>query len=52
MSFTLTIFGPKHYFWRNMPMLTGWFVRPDEDSTGGVGFRALWLHVCFMWGQR
>lgn len=29
-----------------------WFYRPDRYSTGGVGFRVPFVHVCFKWGYR
>jgi len=62
MSFTVTFFGPRHYWWRwnkhpyyheasvrKNPRV--WFYRPDEHSTGGVGFCLPGLHVCFTWGK-
>lgn len=49
MSLHITIFGPTHYFW-NREVMGVWFHRPDEHSTGGVGFCIPFLHVCFMWG--
>jgi hypothetical protein len=51
MSFTTTLFGPGHYFWRNQKP-RAWFYRPDNDSSGGVGFCIPGLHVCFMWGRK
>jgi hypothetical protein len=57
MSFSITFFGPRHYFWdlrgqRDERMPRAWFYRPDEHSTGGVGFCIPGLHVCFMWGRK
>lgn len=50
MSLNITFFGPNHYYWRHCPSL--WFYRPDKHSTGGVGFKVPFLHLCFMWGRR
>lgn len=52
MSFSITIFSPSHYWWKNMDVPRAWFYRPDEHSTGGVGFCLPGLHVVFMWGRR
>lgn len=51
MSFNLTIFGPRHYFWRNQKKFRAWFYMPDEHSSGGVGFKALFIHVAFHFGM-
>lgn len=50
MSFHLTLFGPRHYFWKGTP--SAWFYRPDDHSTGGVGFKVPFLHICLMWGRK
>lgn len=50
VSFTVTLYGPKHHFWKHRWDI--WFFRPDKDSTGGVGFKVPGLHVCFMWGKK
>lgn len=62
MSFSITLFGPRHYWWgswkkrkdygveRTVPRY--WFYRPDEHSTGGVGFCIPGLHVVFHWGMK
>ena len=37
MSFTITLFGPNHYWWKTADWKTVsrvWFMRPDEHSTG------------------
>lgn len=59
MSFSVTFFGPSHYWWRYWREGRGgeripraWFYRPDEHSTGGVGFCVPFLHVVFMWGRK
>ena len=58
MSFSITLFGPRHYWWkwksltdpqRRVPRV--WFNRPDKYSTGGVGFCIPGLHVVFCWGR-
>lgn len=53
MSFSITVFGPKHYWWKDAPWngKRAWFHRPDKDSTGGVGFCIPGLHVVFHWGR-
>jgi hypothetical protein len=55
MSFGVTLFGPKHYLWRNFKGRNScarvWFYRPDESSTGGTGFCLPGLHVVFTWGR-
>ena len=50
MSLNITLYGPRHYFWRER--WSAWFYRPDRDSTGGVGFKVPFLRICFMWGAR
>lgn len=53
MSVSVTIFGPRHYWWKAFKTTRRvWFDRPDEHSCGGVGFCIPGLHVCFMWGRR
>jgi hypothetical protein len=50
MSFSITFYGPKHFFWPHR--WDAWFHTPDEESTGGVGFNIPFVHACFMWGKR
>lgn len=53
MSFSITLFGRKHYWWtafKNHPR--AWFIKPDESSTGGAGFCLPGLHIVFTWGAR
>jgi hypothetical protein len=55
MSFSITIFGPKHYWWKAFKensVSRVWFDQPSEHSSGGVGFCLPGLHVVFMWGRR
>lgn len=62
MSFSITFFGPSHYWWPSWkkrkdfgvtrPVPRVWFYRPDEHSTGGVGFCIPGLHVVFCWGRK
>jgi hypothetical protein len=54
MSFSVTLFGPGHYWWRafrGRPDYRVWFHRPDEHSGGGTGFCVPGLHVTFHWGR-
>lgn len=51
MSFSVTLFGPRHYWWRAFKAHERvWLHRPDRYSTGGVGFCIPGLHMCFTWG--
>lgn len=53
MSFSVTFFGPRHYYWRAIKGRDrAWFYKPDRCSSGGVGFCVPCLHACFMWGRR
>lgn len=61
MSFSVTFFGPKHHWWKTFSTVDKymgykpkrvWFYRPDEHSTGGVGFCIPGLHVVFCWGRK
>jgi uncharacterized SAM-binding protein YcdF (DUF218 family) len=59
MSFSVTLFGPRHYWWTVFKERSSWerrvgrvwFYRPDEHSTGGIGFCIPGLHACFTWGR-
>jgi hypothetical protein len=54
MSFTITIFGPKHYFWKEFKqpnVKRYWYWKPDQHSTGGTGICIPFLHIVFMWGK-
>lgn len=58
MSFSITLFGPRHYWWKwdqmgwdKRKVARAWFYRPDEHSTGGVGFCIPGLHVVLTWGR-
>lgn len=53
MSFSITLFGPGHFWWKwDKSVRRVWFYRPDEHSTGGVGFCVPGLHVVFTWGRK
>lgn len=52
MSFSITLFGPSHYWWKRWNVPRAWFHRPDEHSTGGTGFCVPGLHVVLTWGRR
>jgi hypothetical protein len=59
VSFSVTLFGPSHYWWRcwrdgkgGQRVPRAWFYQPDESSTGGVGFCIPGLHVVFTWGRK
>lgn len=53
MSFSITLFGPSHRWWKwNKSVGRTWFYRPDEHSTGGVGFCIPGLHAVFTWGYK
>lgn len=52
MSFSITFFGPRHFWWwefKRKEVPRAWFYRPDEHSTGGTGFCVPGLHVVFTW---
>lgn len=56
MSFSITLFGPSHFWWKGSEIYPrlwpkAWFHRPDAYSTGGVGFCLPGLHVVFCWGR-
>lgn len=61
MSFSITLFGPRHQWWGSWknrtdfgarrPVPRVWFYRPAKYSTGGVGFCIPGLHVVFTWGK-
>jgi hypothetical protein len=51
MSFSITLFGPRHIWW-DCKSKRVWFYQPDEHSTGGIGFRLPGLHVVFTWGRK
>jgi hypothetical protein len=51
VNLNITLYGPSHTFWRS-PKIRAWFYQPDRYSTGGVGFKVPFLHICFMWGRR
>lgn len=50
MSLSVVLYGPRHEFWRTR--WSRWCYGPDEYSTGGIGFKVPFVHVCFMWGRR
>lgn len=58
MSFSITLFGPSHFWWKEFKekkfrrFRRVWFYRPDEHSTGGIGFCVPGLHVVFCWGRK
>lgn len=52
MSFSITFFSPRRHTWKRLKGRKRiWFYRPDEHSTGGVGFCIPGLHVVFTWGR-
>lgn len=58
MTFSLTLFGPRHHYWDEFkqkrsyrPSGRVWFNKPDKDSTGAVGFCVPGLHIAFNWGR-
>lgn len=58
MTFSIMFFGPRHRYWDEFKQKRSWrqfrrawFYRPDEHSTGGIGFCIPGLHVVFTWGN-
>lgn len=58
MTLDIMFFGPRHRYWDEYkhkrsyrPHGRLWFNKPDEHSTGGVGFCIPGLHVVFCWGK-
>lgn len=59
MSFSITFFGPSHYWWNwkkydehlGRKVRRYWFYKPDIHSTGGIGFCIPGLHIVFCWGR-
>lgn len=55
MSFTITLFGPKHYLWEWNQINSWdktprtWFHRSDSCSKGSVGFCIPGVHMNFTW---